>query len=74
MGEFSAAGTAVAFAPVSGPALQWDTISHFAPPEGLDFTRRFRFVPLSCLVNCSTEWDAGIDSVVYLQSFIEEEE
>jgi len=74
MGEFSAAAAAVAFAPAPEAAPVRDLISHLAPPEGWDSTQRFRFVPPTCLVNCNTEWDAGIESVVYLQSFIEEDE
>jgi hypothetical protein len=73
MGDFSAAATAAAFAPAPGLTSEYDLLSRLAPPEGCDTTQRFRFVPPTCLVNCNTEWDSGIDCVVYLQSFIEEE-
>ena len=73
MGEYSATATALAYSQSWSLAPQADPIAHLAPPEGGHAIGRFQFVPFSCLVKCNVEWDAGIERLVYLQSFIEEE-
>jgi hypothetical protein len=73
MGMTSAA-TRVAYSPSSRTESDGDLISHLVPAEAWDTVIRFRFVPFSYLTNCKVEWDPGIDRLLYVLSFLDEEE
>jgi hypothetical protein len=71
---YTSAATAMAYSPSARMDPDVDPISHLVPRDSWETVIRFRFLPLSYLTNCNVEWDPGIDRLLYVQSFIDEEE
>ena len=71
---YTSAATAIAYSPSSRTDPEGDPISHLVPRDAWETVIRFRFLPLSYLTSCNVEWDPGIDRLLYVQSFIDEEE
>lgn len=73
MGDFGAA-TQMAYSPSSRPMPDGDLIAHLVP-EAWETVVRLRFVPLSYLKTaCDIQLDRGVERLLYLQSFIDEDE
>jgi hypothetical protein len=71
--SYSSAATAVAYSPGTRTERD-DLISHLLPVDAWTTVMRLRFLPLSYLMSGKVEWDPGIDQLLYVQSFIDEEE